>query len=519
MKSFLLKCALPIVFYFLININNISYADTMRVAVLPFINISSDKNYDWISQGFSESLTTAFAQTGKLVVIERNQIKQLINEQAFQKSNFIDEKSSVEIGKILGVDKVIIGSYQIFSGNINVNSRIVDIKTAVIEPRGAISNKRARLDNIFDLQEELCIIHSRELINTLSENQVEKISQVTSNSTNSVNAYEYYIKGKQEFQKYNQQAFQTALNYYNKALEIDPKYALVLSDLAQMYGKWGAQRQLNGQDYESYLQKSLEFGKKAIETAPDIFESHRGLSVAYSKNGDMANAEIQIKRALEINPNDSESNFFLWKIKNEDENSINIKKAIELNPSFSPPYNELALLMQKNKNYAKAIDYLNTAININPGFVYAYMNLGNVYYEMKNYNEAIKNYKKALEVDPNFSYVYIYLGNSYMLINETEKAIDSFKSAIKLNPYFVHAYNNLGNTYYLSKSYDEAINNYAKAIELNPKFDSAYYNLGLAYQAKNDNLKALELYKQYIKNFPESDKVKSIEETIKQLSV
>lgn len=519
MKLFFIRLSLLSIFYVIFNFNSLSYANSVRVAVLPFINISSDKNYDWISQGFSESLTTAFAQTGKLVVIERNQIKQLLSEQAFQKSGFTDDKNSVEIGKILGVDKLIIGSYQVFSGNISVNSRIVDIKTAVIDPRGAISNKRGKLENIFDLQEEVCIIHSRELISNLSANQVDKISQVTSKSTNSVSAYEYYIKGRQNFQLLNQNAFANALEYYNKALEIDSNYALVLSDLAQMYGKWGYQRQQNGQEYLSYLQKSLEYGKKAVEIAPGIFESHRGLSVAYSKNGDLLNAELEIKKALELNPNDSESNFFLWKIRNEDENSPNIKKAIELNPSFAPPYNDLALLMQQKRDYVKAIDYLNKAISVNPGFVYAYMNLGNVYYELKNYNEAIKNYKRALEVDPKFSYVYTYLGNSYLLINDNEKAIESFKNAIKINPEFVHAYNNLGNTYYMIKNYDEAIFYYQRAIKINPKFDLAYYNLGLTYQSKNDKKKAIEIYREYINNFPKSDKNKNLEETIKQLSV
>lgn len=503
------------VFYF----NSYAYSNTVRVAILPFINISANKNYDWISQGFSESLTSAFAQTGKFVVIERNQIKQLLTEQSFQKSGYVDEKSSVEIGKILGVDKLIVGSYQVFSGNISVNSRIVDIKTAIIDSKGAIANKRAKLENIFDLQEELCLIHSKGLIDNLSDVQKEQISQVTSKSTNSVTAYEYYIKGRQEFQLLNQKAFARALEYYNKALEIDNNYALVLSDLAQMYGKWGYQRHQNGQEYLSYLKQSLDYGKRAVVIAPNIGESHRGLSVAYSKNGDLLNAEIEIKKALELNPNDSESYFFLWKVKNEDENSENIKKAISLNPSFAPSYNDLGLLMQQKKDYNRAIEYFNKAIKINSGFTYAYMNLGNIYSEMKNYNEAILNYKKAIEIDPDFSYVYTFLGNAYQNINEVDKAIEYFNKAINVNPDFVHAYNNLANTYFSLKNYNEAILNYKKAININNKFNTAYYNLGLAYEANGEKQKAIEIYNEYIKNFPDSSQSKEIEKIIKEISL
>ncbi|RZL30846.1 MAG: tetratricopeptide repeat protein, partial [Pedobacter sp.] len=348
--------------------NSTASASTTRVAIMPFVNISADKNYEWISQGFSESLTSAFAQTGKLVVIERNQIKQLLAEQTFEKSGFVDEKNSVEIGKILGVDKLIVGSYQIFSGNISVNSRVVNIKTAQIDTKGAIANKRAKLENIFDLQEELCLIHSRELIENLSDNEKSQIAQVTSKSTNSLSAYEYYVKGKEQFQLLNTKSFARALEFYSKALEIDNSYALVYSDLAQMYGKWGYQRQQNGQEFESYLKQSIVYGQQAVKIAPNIGESHRGLAVAYFKNGDVKNAEAQILKAIELNPSESESYYFLWKIKNEDENSETIKRVLSLNPSFAPMYNDLGSLMEKNKNYPKAIEYFEKAIEINPGF-------------------------------------------------------------------------------------------------------------------------------------------------------
>lgn len=503
------------VFYF----NSISYANTVRIAVLPFINISQDKNYEWISKGFSESLTSAFAQTGKFVVIERNQIQQLLTEQTFQQSSYVDEKSSVEIGKILGVDKLIIGSYQVFSGNISVNSRVVDIKTAVIDSKGAIANKRSKLENIFDLQEELCLIHSKSLIENLSNNEKEQIAQVTSKSTNSITAYEYYIKGREEFQKLNQKAFKRALEYYNKALEIDNNYALVLSDLAQMYGKWGNHRQRNGQDFESYLQKSLEYGKKAVLIAPNIAESHRGLSVAYSKNNDLINAEIEIKKALELNPNDSESLFFLWKIKNEDENSEHIKKAISINPSFAPSYNEIGLLFMKNKDYVKALEYFNKSISLNSGFSYSYLNLGNLYSELKNYDLAIINYQKALEIDSEFYYVYTFLGNAYQNSNKIDKAIEYFNKAIQANPEFVHAYNNLGTALFIQKKFDDSILNYKKAISINPSFSTSYYNLGLVYEAKGEKLKAMETYKEFIQKFPNSEQTKDIEKIIKELSV
>lgn len=506
-----------LIFYPILTYSNPVYAQTIRIAIMPFVNISEDKNYDWLSQGFSESLTSAFAQTGKLVVIERNQIKQLLKEQSFQKSGLVDEKNSIEIGKILGVDKLIVGSYQIFSGNISVNSRVVNIQTAQIDTKGAIANKRAKLENIFDLQEELCVIHSRELIDNLSDNEKKQISQVTSKSTNSLTAYEYYVKGREQFQHLNPKSFIQALEYYNKALDIDKNYALVFSDLAQMYGKWGYIRQQNGQEFQSYLKQALNYGQQAVNIAPNIGASHKGLGIAYYKNANVPKAKLEMEKAIELNPNDSESYFFMWNINHEDENSENIKKSISLNPAFAPAYNELGNLMQNKKEYSKAIEYYQKALEINPGFAYAYMNIGNVYTEIKNFDKAIDSYQKAIEMDPDFSFAYVYLGNAYRSLNKLDDAVKNYQQAIKINPDFVHAYNNLGNIYHTNQNYQDAINNYQQAIKINPEFNTAYYNLGLAYEAKGDKVKAVETYNQYLAKFPYSPQAKEIEKIITEI--
>lgn len=493
-----------------------------KIAVLPFRNITGDVSYDWVSQGFSESLTTAFSQMGKFVVVERNQINQVFNEQAFQKSGMVNDKSIVEIGKVLGVDKLVIGSYQVFQGNININSRVIDVSTAQVDSGHSITNKRGKLENIFDLQEEICLLHAKSFEGDFSslsmdDKKMATMTALTTKSTKSMKAYEYYVKGRDSFLLFNANGYQKAIEYYEKALEIDKNYALALSEMAQVYAKFGYLRLQNGQESQSYFDKGIEYGKLAVSKEPNLGASHKGLGVAYLKMGETKLAEKYIRKALEINPSDVESYFFLWHLTNEDVDSKLVEKIIELDSNFAPIYNSLGEKYESKKQLDLAIENYKKAIEINTHFAYAYSNLGSAYLKINQRDMAIKAYEKSIEEDPTFTKAYINLGNLFENEGNFKKSISYYEKAIKSNSNSVHSYNNLGVAYHQTKLFNKAIESYKKAIEINPSFETAYINMALVYETTGNKETALNIYNDIIKKFPNTENKKQILDSINRI--
>lgn len=493
-----------------------------KIAVLPFRNINGDINYDWISQGFSESLTTAFSQMGKFIVVERNQINQILGEQAFQKSGFVNDKSIAEIGKVLGVDKLVIGSYQIFQGNININSRVIDVSTAQVDNGHSITNKRGKLDNIFDLQEEICLLHAKSFENnftnlTIEDKKMNSMASLTMKSTKSMKAYEYYVKGRNNFILFTQKGYEKAIENYQKALEIDNGYSLALSEMALTYAKYGYLRQQNGQEYQSYFDKGIEFGNKAVASAPDLGASHKGLGVVYLKMGAKELAEKSIRKSIELNPSDVESYFFLWHLTSRDVNSDLVKKIIQMDPNFAPVYNFLGELYENKNELDLAIENYKKATELNENFAYAHSNLANVYLKKNDLNNAIKYYEKSIEADPTFTTPYISLGNIFESKGNFGKALKYYEEAIKSNEYSVHAYNNLGVAYHQIKSFNKAIESYKKAIDINPNFETAYINMALVYENVGSKNDAIEIYKDILNRFPNTQNKAEITNSINRL--
>lgn len=100
-----------------------------RLAVVPFEDLTGDEKMRQLVAGFSETLSAKFVRTGEFDVIERRQLAAIMKEQGFQGSGFADESTAMEIGKIAGVEKIIIGSVQKAGNQMKVVARVVSVKT------------------------------------------------------------------------------------------------------------------------------------------------------------------------------------------------------------------------------------------------------------------------------------------------------------------------------------------------------------------------------------------------------
>ncbi len=447
-----------------------------RVAVLPFKNVSGDKQYDWLADGFCETLTSAFAQLGMFVVVERSQIEKVLREQDFQMSDYANEAKVVEVGKILGVDKMLIGSYQVFAGNINVNTRIVNIQTGQVDQAGAIANKRAKLENIFDLQEEICVSQAKAFGGgTMSQKEEQKIASVTSvNKGTSFSAYELYNKGVNEYYAKN---YADAIQSFNKAIEADPEYSDAYNYLGLVYDNQG--------DYN----QALYYYRRAFEIKPTDAVIANNLGIVYAVQKDYDNAR--------------------WYT----------NKSIELNPNYYNAYNNLGWISQTLGDKEKALEHFLKAYELDPTNAYACKHIASIYDDQGKHDDAVSYYKKSIDNDPNDAGTYYDMGVAYWSLQDWESVVDAWEKCLSINrshkealEWLPKAKEKLGNKsssrsldtyslgleYYNKKDYDRALDAFQSEINSNRRNGSAWGYLGLCHYYKNNYQESIRCYNKSI---------------------
>ncbi|MBF2054167.1 MAG: hypothetical protein IGS03_12010 [Candidatus Sericytochromatia bacterium] len=110
-------------------------AEPLRIVILPFKNISRQSSDDWLADSFAESLTMGLLRVDALRVVERVQLQQIIKEQQFAQSVWADEAAAPRLGRMLGANVVVLGSFQRAGDQLQANVRFVDVETGQIDTR------------------------------------------------------------------------------------------------------------------------------------------------------------------------------------------------------------------------------------------------------------------------------------------------------------------------------------------------------------------------------------------------
>lgn len=169
--------------------------ERVKVGIFDFQNVTGAKEYDWISRGVAESLSSKLSTVSTIEIIEKSQMNKLLEEQKFQISGFVDANQALEAGKIAGIGKAVIGSYQVLQNTILINSRVVDVKTAQssegVELKGDVND-------IFRLYGDLAQSLITSFGGTVKATQ-EEIREIKKVETTSFSAYEYLVKANQKF--------------------------------------------------------------------------------------------------------------------------------------------------------------------------------------------------------------------------------------------------------------------------------------------------------------------------------
>jgi tetratricopeptide (TPR) repeat protein len=361
-------------------------------------------------------------------------LRDLLKQVGKGDTEFIGSDLGFELCQKDDVEVIVLGLVSKSGNTFVTDAKVLDVGTKKL--LGTANSRGNSPDSIFENQiNDL----SRQIAKSvgLSQSKIKAAKmQVRDVSTSSPEAYNFYLKGREEQINYN---FDAARQSFEKAVELDPTFASAYWRLASAYGMLN-----NPQDTYRAIEKAWNLSKRATEVERLWIEARYASLI--EKNWEK-NLRI-IQEIADKFPKDKEAHYRLgyWWYDNRDrKKSIEeFNKALNLDPNYADALNMFAYSYLNWGDYEKAIEYFKKQISVLPGKPNPLDSLAEAYVWMGKLDDAIATYKKALEVKPDFYSSMFSLQYVYALKEDYPEAIrwlDKYievapSSGIKLAGYF-----------------------------------------------------------------------------------
>lgn len=389
------------------------YSDTSRteensIAILPFVNMSSDTDQEYFCDGLSEELITMLSQLGKIKVAART------SSFMFKGQN----QDIIEIGEKLNVSKVLEGSVRKSGNRIRITAQLINVENGF----HLWSEKYDReIADIFDIQDDIALAILKELkIKLLGE---EKSNLLRHNIENA-EAYQYYLKGQFNFHSFTGEGYLTAIKYYDQALKLVPDYAMAYAGKASCYLNLWHFSILPPE--KSFLQMK-DSTYKALELDDKIAESHYAVArYKFWHDFDLKGAEAEFVKTFNYNPNIPEaiSHYgFVQNFLGNREAAIKaVKKANEIDPLSAMNRLDLIANLWVAGMYEELIEECHKTTKVLPKFWGGYWYTMHYYWIKGDLDMAYETCKKVIKLF--YGQLSIsYLGCLYGLRGQKEKAL------------------------------------------------------------------------------------------------
>ena len=352
-------------------------AQKPSIAVLPFTNMSSDPEQEYFADGMTEDLITDISRISGLAVIARH-------------STFSYKGQSPDlrdVGRELGASHIIEGSVRKAGDTVRITIQLID----AADGKHVWAERYDReLSDVFAIQDEVVGEIIAALALKLTPEEKERVAR---HATENLDAYDLFMRGRQQESYFNRESFVAAQRYYEQALELDPGYAEAWARLAQIHT-------MNGQfgwvdDIEAADRLALETVEKGVQLDPDI------PFVRYSYSRILARESIA----------------------RHDEAIEQARKVIELDPNYADAYAYLGQLYIVTGQAEKAFEPVTTAMRINPNYPFWYhYTYGFAHFFLHDYDAAADNIAKAVERNPNVFFLRTAYAASLAMAGRQEDA-------------------------------------------------------------------------------------------------
>ncbi|MFN2598086.1 MAG: winged helix-turn-helix domain-containing tetratricopeptide repeat protein, partial [Pyrinomonadaceae bacterium] len=380
------------------------------LAILPFVNVSADPDFEYLSDGITESIINNLSQLPKFRVMARSTVFRYKGR----------EVDALEVGRELRVGAVLVGRVLQVGGRMIVRAELVDAGDGS-QLWGAQYNRQ--LDDIFAVQEEIAQEISEKSRLRLTRGEKERLGK---RHTENVEAYHAYLKGRYFWNKRTGEGVRKAVEYFQRAIEADPTYALAYVGLADCYASLGFYL-IGALPPREVMPKAKAAALRALEVDETLAEGHASLgAIKMYYDWDWAGAESQFRRAIELNPNYALAHYwygvYLAKLGRPDEAIIECRKGLEGDPLSLVINVTLAVIFYSARRHEEAIEQSLKALEMNPGFYPAYIPLSGAYEQQGLYGEAVAALQQARQIKDSPSYLLAILGQVYAAAGEEEAA-------------------------------------------------------------------------------------------------
>jgi serine/threonine protein kinase len=300
---------------------------------------------------------------------------------------------------------------------------------------------------------------------------------------------------------YKQKDYDSAVQNYSKAIELNPRDANAYSSRGNAYYMKGDHDQAFA-DYNKAL--ALD------STLPHVYINRGNI---YYEEGERDQALIDFNRAIQVDSQNATAYYrrgrfyasAYYDYKNRDAGDYDramrdFNKATRLNPRYAQAYSDRGYLYYYKGNYEQAFMDYNKAIESNPKYAEAYTNRGLAYRVHHKYDQALADYNKAIELSPKNAGAYTYRGLVYEEQGDNDQAIADYTKAIEVAPQNAYAYERRGLAYAKKGDYERAIDDCNKVIELKPKDAFAYSKRSAVYKGLQKRAKTLTEWWNYRKS-------------------
>jgi len=326
------------------------------VAVLPFENMSTDPENEYFSDGITDDIIAQLSKISALKVISRTSSMQ------YKKST----KKITAIAEELGVGAVLEGSVRKAGQRVRIVAHLVDPKTEKHLWGDTFDRK---LDDIFEVQSEVAQQITGALEVALSPEEKQRVEK---KATGDADAYNLYLLGRFQANKWSEADVQKGIEYYQQAVSKDPGYAVAYAGLADAYELLSIG--FSSKPPVEYLATAKTMALKALEMDDSLAEAHTSLAYArWLGDLDWPGAEREFKRALELKSSYVMAHEwyaeYLAALGRHEEAIAEIKRAQQLDPLSVPVNRAVGWVLYFARRYDQSINELQKALAMNPEFL------------------------------------------------------------------------------------------------------------------------------------------------------
>jgi non-specific serine/threonine protein kinase len=390
------------------------------LAVLYFENPGGAKEDEYFRDGITEDIITELSKIKELWVLTRSAVM------AFREKPV----TAPQVGRELSAAYVLEGSLRRAGNQLRITARLVETATA----RSIWAERYDRkLEDVFAIQDEIAQSIARALKVVLSEQEKRAIAKAP---TADVQAYDYYLRGRQYFHQFRRKSFDFARQMFARAIVIDPAYARAYAGVADccshLYMYWGASN--------DDLREAEAASRKAVELDPELAEGHvsRGLALLMTKKYDAAESEF--RTAIQLDPKLFDASYFYARACFQqgklEEAARLFEDACRVNPEdyqapslLSQTYVTLGRKLEAEAYEQRGLRIIERHLELHPEDARALYFGGTALVRVGHRERALEWTHRALSLDPEDPAVLYNVACNYVMLDKIDEAINCIEKA------------------------------------------------------------------------------------------